>query len=97
MTEKNLLRVTKFYDKTLTNATDEMVYYTDNFVDNLHVVIYIIIGKTSQIEKFNDKISCFVGLMSAVVTLTFKILAEFFTSTLSPFCCASDTLVLDFW
>ena len=47
MTEKNLLSITEFYDKTLTNATDELIYHTDNFVDNLHAVIYIIIGKTS--------------------------------------------------
>ena len=49
MTEKNLdlSSVTEFNDESLTNATEELVYYTDTFVDNLHAVIYIIIGKTS--------------------------------------------------
>ena len=47
MTEKNLSSVTEFYDKTLTDATEELVYYADKSVDNLHVVIYIIIGNIS--------------------------------------------------
>ena len=46
MTEKYLLSLTGFYDKILTTAT-EQPDYADNFVDNLHAVIYIIIGKTS--------------------------------------------------
>ena len=47
MTEKYLLSITEFYNKSLTNGAEGLVDYTDNFVDNLHVVIYIIIGKTS--------------------------------------------------
>ena len=49
MTEKDVLTVTEFYNATLTNATEVLVDldYADNFIDNLHVVIYIIIGKTS--------------------------------------------------
>ena len=47
MTEKYVLSVTEFYNETLTNVTEVLVDYADNFVNNLHVVIYIIIGKTS--------------------------------------------------
>ena len=46
MTEKYLLSVTEFYNKSLINGTEGLVDYTDNFVDNLHVIIYIVIGKT---------------------------------------------------
>ena len=68
MTEKDVLSVTEFYSATLTNVTEVLVDldYEDNFVDNLHVVIYIIIGKTSYIKEFRETISCFVRLMSAV-------------------------------
>ena len=46
MTEKYLLSITEFYNKSLTNGSEGLVDYKDNFVDNLRVVIYIAIGKS---------------------------------------------------
>ena len=59
-----ILSVTTIFDKILTNATEVLLYSEDDFVDNLHAVIYIVIGKTTHNYS---KINVFLGREQDVV------------------------------